>query len=54
MAAFGHEKPLVDPREPGSQEVNKRVDIVVLSPLAEESRALLDDLATAQPERGAS
>ena len=41
MAAFGHEKPLVDPAKPGSQAVNKRVDIVVLSPVSEEARALL-------------
>ena len=31
LAAFGHERPLVDPARPGSQEINKRVDIVVLS-----------------------
>ena len=41
VAAFGHEKPLVDPSKPGSQQVNKRVDIVVLSPASEEARALL-------------
>ncbi|HEU5038089.1 MAG TPA: flagellar motor protein MotB [Nocardioides sp.] len=41
VAAFGHEKPLVDPRKAGSQQVNKRVDIVVLSPVSEEARALL-------------
>ncbi|GAA1137649.1 flagellar motor protein MotB [Nocardioides aquiterrae] len=41
VAAFGHEMPLVDPDEPGSQQVNKRVDIVVLSPVSEEARALL-------------
>ncbi len=40
-AAFGHEKPLVDPAKPDSQRVNKRVDIVVLSPLSAEGRALL-------------
>ena len=38
---FGHVKPLVDPSEPQSQELNKRVDIVVLSGLTEESRELL-------------
>ena len=43
-AAFGHEVPLVDPRKPGSQEVNKRVDVVVLSPLPAATRALLDDV----------
>jgi chemotaxis protein MotB len=46
-AAFGHEDPLVDPAEPGSQRVNKRVDIVVLSELPAASRELLDDLAAA-------
>jgi chemotaxis protein MotB len=30
-AAFGHTKPLVDPKEPGSQDINKRVDVIVLS-----------------------
>lgn len=43
MAAtgYGHEKPLVDPSKPGSQDVNKRVDIVVLTSLDAESRALI-------------
>ncbi len=50
VAAFGHEKPLVDPSEPGSQQVNKRVDIVVLSPASEEARALLGDPARAGTE----
>jgi chemotaxis protein MotB len=49
-AAFGHEVPLVDPSKPGSQEINKRVDIVVLSELPEASRALLDDVAAAGPD----
>lgn len=40
-SAFGSEKPLLDPDRPGSQAINKRVDIVVLSPLPPESRALL-------------
>jgi chemotaxis protein MotB len=39
---FGKVRPLVDPDEPGSQQLNKRVDIVVLSSLAEENRELLD------------
>ncbi len=39
---FGHIKPLVDPAVPGSQQLNKRVDIVVLSSLAEENAVLLD------------
>lgn len=36
---FGHTRPLVDPDEPGSQRVNKRVDIVVLSSASAETRA---------------
>lgn len=41
---FGHVKPRVDPSEPGSQEVNKRVDIVVLSRLVDESSELVDQV----------
>ena len=48
-SAFGHTKPLVDPDRPGSQAVNKRVDIVVLSSLPSETRALL---ATAMAAKG--
>jgi chemotaxis protein MotB len=44
-AAYGHEKPLIDPDLPGSQRINKRVDVVVLSDLPPETRALLDDVA---------
>lgn len=40
---FGHTKPLVDPARAGSQNVNKRVDIVVLSQAPAETRALMDD-----------
>lgn len=40
-AAYGHEKPLIDPAEPGSQEINKRVDIIIVSSLPPESQALL-------------
>ncbi|RYB94242.1 flagellar motor protein MotB [Nocardioides oleivorans] len=43
-AAYGHEVPLVDPAEPGSQRINKRVDIVVLSALPPAARELLDDI----------
>lgn len=35
---FGHTKPLLDPDLPGSQRVNKRVDIVVLSSASAETR----------------
>ena len=40
---FGHTKPLVDPARAGSQRVNKRVDIVVLSQAPAETRALLGE-----------
>lgn len=46
-SAYGHERPLLDPDEPGSQEVNKRVDIVVLSSLGGTSRELLEEVAGA-------
>ena len=39
-AAYGHEQPLIDPSKPGSQELNKRVDILVLSTARDEVRAL--------------
>jgi chemotaxis protein MotB len=45
MSAFGHEQPLRDPHLPGSQEVNKRVDIIVLSQLDAASRELMARLA---------
>jgi chemotaxis protein MotB len=37
---FGHTKPLEDPSIAGSQKINKRVDIVVLSQAPAETRAL--------------
>jgi len=43
-SAFGHTKPLIDPSKPGSQRVNKRVDIVILSSLPDETRALINDV----------
>ena len=43
-SAFGHERPLVDPQEPGSQAVNKRVDIVILTSLPSETRELIDEV----------
>jgi chemotaxis protein MotB len=39
-AAFGHERPLLDPRDPEAPEVNKRVDIVIVSPVPAAARAL--------------
>jgi chemotaxis protein MotB len=38
---FGHTKPLIDPRIRGSQRINKRVDIVVLSQAPAETKALM-------------
>jgi chemotaxis protein MotB len=43
-AAFGHERPLIDPARKNSQRLNKRVDIVVLSGAAAETRALLEQV----------
>ncbi len=40
---FGHTKPLVDPAVRGSQKVNKRVDIIVLSQAPAETRALMGE-----------
>lgn len=47
-SAFGHTKPLIDPSEPGSQAINKRVDIVVLSSLPSETRALIKDVLSSK------
>jgi chemotaxis protein MotB len=41
---FGHVKPRIDPSKPGSQQVNKRVDIVVLSRLVDDSSELVDQV----------
>ncbi|TIC83530.1 flagellar motor protein MotB [Nocardioides sp. GY 10113] len=41
---FGHTRPLVNPRKQGSQRVNKRVDLVVLSDAAASTRALVEQL----------
>ncbi|HEY1133173.1 MAG TPA: flagellar motor protein MotB [Nocardioides sp.] len=46
--SYGHERPLVDPEEAGSQDVNKRVDVVVLSSLTGTSRDLLGEAAQEQ------
>lgn len=40
---FGHTRPLIDPAVAGSQKVNKRVDIVVLSQAPAETRALMGE-----------
>jgi chemotaxis protein MotB len=46
--AFGHEKPLMDPARPGSQALNKRVDVVVLSGAREDARKLFDEVLADQ------
>jgi chemotaxis protein MotB len=51
-SAFGHEKPLVDPSKPGSQRINKRVDIVILSTLPSETRALITQVMQEQQAGG--
>jgi chemotaxis protein MotB len=50
---FGHIKPLVDPDDRGSQQLNKRVDIVVMSGLSEENRELLDRVMYDRAKHGA-
>lgn len=51
--AYGHENPLVDPREPGSQDVNKRVDIVVETSLDTDTKLLLQEAAAENSRGGA-
>jgi chemotaxis protein MotB len=51
-SAFGHEKPIVDPRKPGSQRVNKRVDIVVRSTLPAETRELMKTVMATREQQG--
>ncbi len=40
---FGHTKPLIDPARAGSQKINKRVDVIVLSQTPGETRALMGE-----------
>ena len=47
-SAFGHERPLIDPRKPGSQDINKRVDIVVTSTLPADARTEMAQVAQAR------
>jgi len=47
-AGYGHERPLVDPRMPDSQQINKRVDVVILTALPDETRDLLAEAAAAR------
>ena len=53
-SAFGHEKPLIDPKKPGSQRINKRVDIVILSTLPSETRELIAEVMKEQGAGGPS
>lgn len=41
---FGHTKPLIDPDQPGSQAINKRVDVVILSAAPAETRARFHEI----------
>jgi chemotaxis protein MotB len=52
-AAFGHTRPLVNPSLPGSQEVNKRVDIVILSTLPSETRSMIEGVLQSRHLTGA-
>ncbi|WP_127480792.1 OmpA/MotB family protein [Nocardioides pantholopis] len=45
VAGYGVTRPLIDPSQPESQAVNKRVDVVVLSAAEAAVRELLPDLA---------
>ncbi|MBZ5737821.1 flagellar motor protein MotB [Nocardioides mangrovi] len=45
LAAFGHEQPLIPPDQPHSQEINKRVDIVVLPDVDQSAKELLGEIA---------
>lgn len=49
LSAFGHERPLLNPERQESQEVNKRVDIVVLPTTDDEASQLIDDVMAARP-----
>lgn len=53
-SAFGHEKPLIDPHKPGSQRINKRVDIVILSTLPSDTRDLITQVMKEQGAGGLS
>jgi chemotaxis protein MotB len=50
-AAYGNTKPLIDPRLPQSQKLNKRVDIVVLSGAGEGTRALFEQILASGDHR---
>ena len=47
LAGFGAERPLLDPDQPRSQEVNKRVDLVLIADLPSRTRGLVEPLVDA-------
>jgi chemotaxis protein MotB len=47
--SYGNTQPLIDPDLAGSQALNKRVDIIILTRLDGESRELLEDAADQDP-----
>ena len=51
LAAFGHERPLLDPRIPRSQRINKRVDIIVLPDIDQSAVSLFGELAAGERMR---
>lgn len=51
LAAFGNSRPLVPPQREGSQKVNKRVDIVVLTSLPQGPAADLPDVLARKEAR---
>jgi chemotaxis protein MotB len=48
-SAFGHTRPLIDPSRPGSQAINKRVDIVVLPGTDAATSELINQVLNARP-----
>lgn len=51
-SAFGHQRPIMDPSKPGSQQINKRVDIVVMSTQPADTRALMTQVIAAETKQG--
>ncbi len=52
VAAYGNTRPLRDPSLPGSQAVNKRVDVVVMSDQDPSVRELIPELTASSPRQG--
>ncbi len=51
-AAYGHERPLIAPSRPDSQQINKRVDVVVKTSVPEETRRLMGSVDLDPTTRG--